>query len=193
MSFPANPFLSFGLILGLLLSAAAGGYQLAQHTTDDTFVALSPHPLVAIAQGEPRPSSPAIAADFTLPQEEIYRSVEQMPLFKTADCAATSEPKAQKTCAERALLTYAYARLKYPATARQSQTEGMAVVSFVVEKDGSLSSPRVERDPGAGTGDAAADIVVQMIKDGVHFEPGRHDGKPVRTRLMLPIRFTLRR
>lgn len=57
-------------------------------------------------------------------------------------------------------------------------------VSFVVEKDGSLSNIKVTRDPGFGLGREAI-RVLQSIK--TKWSPGIQNGLPVRTAYNLPI------
>ncbi len=57
-------------------------------------------------------------------------------------------------------------------------------VSFVVEKDGSLSNIKVLQDPGFGLGDEAI-RVLKLLK--TRWEPGLIDGEKVRTLFNLPI------
>lgn len=57
-------------------------------------------------------------------------------------------------------------------------------VSFVVEKDGSMSEIKALRDPGHGLGKEAERVLKSMKK---RWEPGIQNGKPVRARFSLPI------
>lgn len=57
-------------------------------------------------------------------------------------------------------------------------------VSFVVEKDGSLTAIKVLRDPGYGLG-KEAERVLKSIK--TKWSPGIQNGKPVRASFSLPI------
>ena len=57
-------------------------------------------------------------------------------------------------------------------------------VNFVVEKDGSITSVRVARDPGYGLG-KEAERAVKAIKK--KWEPGVQNGKKVRVSYTLPI------
>lgn len=57
-------------------------------------------------------------------------------------------------------------------------------VSFVIEKDGSMTDIRVKRDPGFGLGNEAI-RVLKSLK--TKWEPGMIAGKPVRTSYNLPI------
>lgn len=57
-------------------------------------------------------------------------------------------------------------------------------VSFVVEKDGTLSNITVPRDPGNGLGEEAIRVLKSMK---TKWSPGLIKGKPVRTSYTLPI------
>ncbi len=79
------------------------------------------------------------------------------------------------------------ANLKYPAQARETGTQGLVYVTFVVEKDGSLTDIKVLRDIGSGCGEEAIRVVKMMPK----WKPAKQRGKPVRQQFNLPIRFNL--
>lgn len=72
----------------------------------------------------------------------------------------------------------------YPSDAITAKVKGTVQVSFIVEKDGSLSHTRIIRDLGFGTGENA----VSLIKKSPQWKPGMKDGKPVRVEYALPIR-----
>ena len=78
--------------------------------------------------------------------------------------------------------------IKYPAEARNKKIEGKVFVSFIVEKDGSLSTFKVLRDPGAGCGVEA----LRVMKLSPKWNPGIQNGHKVRVQYTLPISFTLK-
>lgn len=78
--------------------------------------------------------------------------------------------------------------IKYPAEARNKKIQGKVFVSFIVEKDGSLSNIKVVRDPGAGCGAEA----LRVMKLSPKWNPGIQNGKKVRVQYTLPIAFTLK-
>jgi len=134
----------------------------------------------------------------TLPQpvsdddSKIFKIVDRMPLFPGADCGDIKDFRERKACADKALLEYVYATVEYPDHAKESGVEGMAVVSFVVEKNGVVSNITVVRDPGAKLGAEAANVVRKMREDNFRWEPGLADGKPVRVQFNLPVKFKLK-
>jgi protein TonB len=62
-------------------------------------------------------------------------------------------------------------------------------VSFVVEKDGSMSAIKVVRDPGYGLGKEAERVLKSMKKK---WSPGIQNGKPVRASYNLPITINIK-
>jgi TonB family protein len=78
--------------------------------------------------------------------------------------------------------------IKYPALMKQKKVEGKVFLSFVVEKDGSLSNIKVVRDIGYGAGDEAKRVLSLSPK----WEPGIEKGKKVRVAYTIPISFTLK-
>ena len=77
--------------------------------------------------------------------------------------------------------------IKYPQLARENNITGKVYVTFVVEKDGSVSNARVLRDIGGGCGAEAIRVVKSMPK----WTPGKQRGKAVRVQYHLPVNFNL--
>jgi protein TonB len=75
----------------------------------------------------------------------------------------------------------------YPEVARQAGIEGKVVISFVVEKDGSLSSFEVVKKVHPLLNEEALRVVKLMP----NWEPGKLNGKAVKVRFQLPIEFKL--
>lgn len=78
--------------------------------------------------------------------------------------------------------------IKYPAEARNKKVEGKVYITFVVEKDGSLSNIKVVRDPGAGCGAEA----LRVMKLSPKWDPAIQNGRKVRVQYTIPIGFTLK-
>jgi len=75
----------------------------------------------------------------------------------------------------------------YPKIAREANIQGIVHLSFVVEKDGSLSDILIVRSPDQLLSDEAYRVVSAMPD----WSPGFQRNKPVRVSFNLPIRFTL--
>lgn len=75
---------------------------------------------------------------------------------------------------------YIGSTFKVPNVPRLS---GKILVSFVIEKDGSVTDIRVLRDIGYGTNEEA----IRVLKNSPKWIPAEQNGKKVRCSFMLPI------
>lgn len=78
-------------------------------------------------------------------------------------------------------------KLRYPRAAEQNQVGGKVFVSFVVEKDGTLSHLKIAKGIGYGCDEAALKSI-----PNIPWTPGKQRGKAVRVQMMLPITFAFR-
>lgn len=77
--------------------------------------------------------------------------------------------------------------LQYPHDAEQQHIEGRVVVTFIVNKDGSIANPKVSK-PGNSRLDAEALRVVRMMP---RWTPGKINNRPCRTMIAIPINFKI--
>lgn len=105
-------------------------------------------------------------------EEEIFVFVEDQPGYPGGD---------------EARLTYLRDNIKYPEMAKESGIQGTVYITFVVEKDGSISNVKVLRGIGGGCDEEA----VRVIKNMPKWSPGKQRGRPVRAQFNMPIRFIL--
>ena len=87
-----------------------------------------------------------------------------------------------------AMYKYLAQNIKYPQLARENNITGRVYVTFVVEKDGSVTGVRVLRDIGGGCGQEAIRVIKSMPK----WTPGKQRGKNVRVQYNLPVNFSLK-
>ena len=71
--------------------------------------------------------------------------------------------------------------------AKNAGISGKVYITFVVEKDGSITDVKVLRGIGGGCDEEAVRVVQSMPR----WSPGKQRGKPVRVQYNLPVRFTL--
>lgn len=77
--------------------------------------------------------------------------------------------------------------MKYPAVARRMGIEGSVFVSFVIDKEGKISDLQVIKGISVEC-DKEALRVIQLMPP---WKPGKQNGKAVRCRFVLPIKFKL--
>ncbi|MDX2072472.1 MAG: TonB family protein, partial [Haliscomenobacter sp.] len=104
--------------------------------------------------------------------KEMLKVVEQMPSY----------PGGQGD-----LLKFLATNINYPKTAKDNGIEGMVVVQYVIEKDGSITNAKVVKGIGAGCDEEALRVVNAMPK----WIAGKQRGQAVAVQFNLPIRFKL--
>lgn len=85
------------------------------------------------------------------------------------------------------LYNYISQNLIYPKSARRSGSQGRVILEFVVEKDGSLSNFKILQSVSEDC-DAEA---IRVLQNSPAWIPAKTDGKPVSTRISMPIVFKL--
>ena len=104
--------------------------------------------------------------------DTVFQIVEQMPQFPGG---------------EQALMEFVAKSVVYPEEAKEKNISGRVFVSFVVEKDGSVSNVKVLRGIGGGCDEEAVRVIKSMPK----WQPGKMKGEPVRVSYQIPFNFKL--
>lgn len=90
---------------------------------------------------------------------------------------------------EGGFFQYLSANLEYPYISRQAQEEGKVYISFIIERDGSLSSLNIKEN-SVRSRDLRAEAL-RVIKQMPNWVPAEHQGEKVRTKVVVPIIFKL--
>ncbi|MBS1526547.1 MAG: TonB family protein [Bacteroidetes bacterium] len=77
----------------------------------------------------------------------------------------------------------------YPAVMREKNIQGKVLISFIVEKDGTLDDLKIVKDIGYGAGKEALRVISMSPK----WEPGVQNGHKVRVAYTVPITFALQK
>ncbi len=88
---------------------------------------------------------------------------------------------------QQKMLEFIYSRVKYPNDAKQYDIQGLCVVSFTIEKDGSLTDIEAVR----GLCSSIRTEAIRIVKEMPKWEPGYQNGEAVKVHYNLPIRFKL--
>lgn len=105
-------------------------------------------------------------------EEEVFQVVDEGAMFPQG---------------KEAMTEFLAKNLKYPEKAIKDSIAGRVFVSFIVEKDGSLSNIKVLRDIGGGCGEEAIRVMKLMPK----WTPAKVGNKLVRQQYYMPIEFRL--
>ena len=86
-----------------------------------------------------------------------------------------------------ALMQWLTKNLKYPVTAQRAKRQGTVLVSFIINKDGSITDRKVVKSASPELDREALRVLRNMPK----WKPGEDRGKPCRTYFCIPIVFKL--
>lgn len=108
----------------------------------------------------------------SLQDDSVYTEIEKMPEFKGG---------------REAMYKTINQNIYYPPIARRAEVQGTSWVSFIVEKDGTISDVKIQESLSKET-DEEAMRVVSLLTTWI---PGEVNGQPVRVRTALPIKYKL--
>lgn len=145
-----------------------GKYGAVEITT--TAVENMKRPKTAAAEEAPAGQQPTPAAS---EDDTPFLVAEEMPLFQGKDL--------------NTFRTWVQSQIRYPAEALKRGIEGRVVLSFIVERDGSVSTIELLQSPDRILSEEARRVVSSSPK----WTPGRQNGHLVRVRYMLPVDFSI--
>jgi TonB family protein len=140
-----------------------------------------------VAPEAPAQAAPAVQPDGSVPppppppppptskstqEEPVYTSVDNFPQFPGGD---------------EARVRYIAGKISYPKEALDKGIQGTVYVSFIIEKDGSISTVKALKGIGGGCNEEAVRVVREMPK----WKPGKQNGKLARVQFTIPIQFKL--
>ena len=114
----------------------------------------------------------AMAQNKKAANDKVLEKAEVMPEYPGGD---------------QAMMDFVAKNVQYPQEARDKEISGRVLVSFIVEKDGSIADVKVVKGIGGGCDEEAVRVVKAMPK----WKPGKDKGKPVRVSYMMPFTFKL--
>ena len=119
---------------------------------------------IAVAAPPPPPApKPEVAT-------KVFDVVEEMPSFPGGNAA---------------LMSYLNSNTKYPVVAQENGVQGRVIISFVVERDGSISDVKVARSVDPSLDREAQRVVKSMPR----WTPGKQNGQTVRVKYTVPVVF----
>lgn len=131
-----------------------------------------------------------IELDMEIDEEEVIEEI--MPVIEaeeevTDEIFTIVEKYAEYPGGSANFYKYISKNLKYPEPARRLGVEGRVFVQFVVERDGSITDVKALKGIGGGCDEEA----VRIVSKSPSWEPARQRGQPVRSRVIIPLIFTL--
>lgn len=88
---------------------------------------------------------------------------------------------------EKDLMDYLAKNIRYPQMAKENRIEGRVTAEFIVDKHGQVREVKILRGLGGGCDEMVNRILSNMPK----WTPGKHNGKNVSVKMVLPVGFKL--
>jgi periplasmic protein TonB len=120
--------------------------------------------------------------DFDEPVQEVLKEGNDEDIIFTV-----VEQQAEYPGGLQAMAKFLQKNMKYPAVARRMGIEGSVFVSFVIDREGVISDIQVVKGISAECDKEAARVIKLMPP----WKPGKQNGKAVKCRFVLPIKFKL--
>lgn len=121
--------------------------------------------------------------DFWLKNKDVSETSSQEVVVGQDSIHRVTEVMPQYPGGPNEMMKYIQENIKYPQSAKDNKIEGRVFVSFVVEKDGSITNAAVMRGIDKECDAEALRVVASMPK----WTPGQHKGENVRTQFTIPI------
>ena len=121
--------------------------------------------------------------DFWLKNKDVSETSSQEVVVGQDSIHRVAEVMPQYPGGPNEMMKYIQENIKYPQSAKDNKIEGRVFVSFVVEKDGSITNAAVMRGIDKECDAEALRVVASMPK----WTPGQHKGENVRTQFTIPI------
>lgn len=115
------------------------------------------------------------------------RSYFAVPIVFNNEHSDVEEIPAEFPGGQQALYRWLGQHLHYPDVAKYNNIQGKVVVSFVIEKDGSIGRVTVIRSKDPNLDKEA----VRLIKSMSRWTPARYNGQPISSQMNIPINFSL--
>ncbi len=210
-------FLEIGLIISLLLVIAAFLYAPKEYRIEQVEMNYGPveEEITEITRNEQKPPEPPkkieikvyndildivtndtkVTTDFSFEEFEAGLEIttkvmeveeeeieEDAPLLKAEKMPSFQGGDLNK------FRNWVQGKLKYPKIAQENGISGRVTLSFVIEKDGSLTGIQVMQSPDKSLSEEA----IRVVSSSPKWSPGTQRNQPVRVRYQLPVNFQLR-
>ena len=208
-------FLEIGLIFALLLTIAAFAYTQKERNVEiiDASMEVVEEEITDITTQDQKPPEPpkkvemqvlsdvlnVVTNDTKIDTEfdfsEFSEDIEIVQNIEVVEEAAEDDapfiiaeemPKFQGGDLMK-FRSWVQGKLKYPQIAQENGISGKVTLTFVIERDGSLTNIQVMQSPDR----SLADEAVRVLQSSPKWTPGKQRNAPVRVRYTLPVEFRI--
>jgi len=125
--------------------------------------------------------------DILFPSASVSEAADNSYVYSMSDC--DKQPQFFHSDLKHFMDAWVYSYVKYPQSAVDKRIQGTVNVSFIIEKDGSVTNVKVEK----GVDELIDDEAVRVISASPKWIAGEIGRKKVRCRITVPVEFRLQR
>lgn len=187
----------------LAATLAIIGFFMSQNNPSETVQPIKQEPVESQQTTAPTPladSSRALKKENTKPVEPKKKADAPPPIVEKQSDEVSDDPEkpivkeegymqAEPLKGYPDLYDYFNANLVYPASALKDSVQGVQIISFVINKNGKVEQIEVEQSLGVEFEKES----IRLIENMPEWKPAKLDGKPVSTRISIPITFQIQK
>lgn len=118
---------------------------------------------------------------------DVFTTVDEMSMINRCAVRVMTEQEKQE-CTNKEMFNIIAENIKYPEQAKKNNISGVVYVTFVIDEFGNVTDVEVMR----GTNEALDKEALRAVKaTNGSWIAGKQDGKNVKVRYNVPIKFTL--
>jgi TonB family protein len=124
-------------------------------------------------------SSTLLFSQEDIDREEVFTIVEHMPKFPGGDTS---------------MLNWVYEKIReigFPENESRAEISGTCYVTFIIDKEGNVTNPKILR--GVTYGPGYDKIALRVVKAMPKWTPGKQNGREISVQYTLPIAFRVLR
>ena len=128
-----------------------------------------------------------IADEIDEPVGDWEPTIEEEPEIEDIEVIYIAEVMPYFPGGYAAMMSFLHKNMTYPLLAKEANISGTVYIEFIVEKDGSITNVVLLREIGGGCDEEAVRVINMMPK----WSCGLQNGRPVRVKFTLPVKFSL--
>lgn len=153
----------------LLISGLSYSQEKIIRNNNDT---INPPPFTKLRIEQPNDTTKHQTPD----SNHVFDFVEKMPEYPGGQVA---------------MMAFIQQNLQYPEYAKDNNLEGSVFATFIIDKKGKITDVKILRSMNPPC-IACDSEVIRVIKKMPKWKPGMQQGKPVRVKFTLPVKFALK-
>ncbi|MCA1750724.1 MAG: energy transducer TonB [Flavobacteriales bacterium] len=128
-------------------------------------------------------------ASYAQESGQVFTMVDEMPVYPGCDSLKSYDE--MSSCTLRMISKFISQEIRYPEEAKKKKAEGTVYVEYIIEESGEVTNVQLMGGMGRNVDESLNHEAVRVVSSLPQMKPGRKNGKAVRVKQTLPIRFRI--